>query len=433
MVNLACAFCLIFSISIGMSERNTCPAGDLLSCSDSFRQIARNYAPGGFQESDVVNEDVGPLCVPEGVGIDLHSIDQVSMTARRSGNGDEIEIRATPMPMRFVKKAKKRQGLYRWIRSWNDNDSRRLRRVLALQTRWATDGHGYQTNEGIVHLESKVDTKRISVNERWKKEPLKTSADIQIIPVNSGMLEFVIGFGRTPAGKARTLAMLNAGSSGHACGGFLSGGRHALEEALCTSSTLFRALGPRFFRKVKEKKNTYLPKTSALLSRGVEIFRTGSDTGYKFLRAPVKVNVVTAAMPNLAANVNTDAAETFDRSVSCCEQLQRKQKRSEYCKRLKMVWEAVFLAAVMANSEAIAVTDIGCGVFGNAGEDVGYALGKALQKFVGKEWNTLKRVFFVGAQPSNVQASVAHFTAKHVLQSNACGNYLAYKRNLMRE
>lgn len=92
------------------------------------------------------------------------------------------------------------------------------------------------------------------------------------------------------------VAVVNAASAHSRGGGFLTGGRHALEEALCCASTLFPSLRGL-------PGDPHLPGDAAALTRGVQLFRTGSDQGYAFVPDPPSVSVISVAFPNLNPQV----------------------------------------------------------------------------------------------------------------------------------
>merc|ERR1719369_2367284 len=71
-------------------------------------------------------------------------------------------------------------------------------------------------------------------------------------------------------GKA--VAVISAASAYHVGGGFSTGGRHALEEALCMQSTLYKCLKSAWRQAGVSKGSPYIPKDGAILSPDVEIF-----------------------------------------------------------------------------------------------------------------------------------------------------------------
>merc|ERR1711990_120926 len=85
--------------------------------------------------------------------------------------------------------------------------------------------------------------------------------------------------------KAETMAQegfkpatVSAASAYHSGGGFTSGGRHALEEAFCSQSTLYPSL--QQVVEAQSGKQTHIPEDGVIISPDVEIFRKGTDQGY---------------------------------------------------------------------------------------------------------------------------------------------------------
>merc|ERR1719223_945344 len=78
------------------------------------------------------------------------------------------------------------------------------------------------------------------------------------------------------------VAAVNAASAYSVGGGFLSGGRHALEEAMCMQSTLYFSLqrAAHLARECRirdgQEQFLHFPEDGAILSPGVEIFRNST-------------------------------------------------------------------------------------------------------------------------------------------------------------
>ena len=102
---------------------------------------------------------------------------------------------------------------------------------------------------------------------------------------------------------------VNAASAYHAGGGFLTGGRHALEEAMCVQSSLYESLErgigladglkvPSWARPPARRDGSpwvlHLPDDGVLLSPMVEVFRDGTMHGYGFRET---ATVLTAVVP----------------------------------------------------------------------------------------------------------------------------------------
>merc|ERR1712118_617152 len=79
------------------------------------------------------------------------------------------------------------------------------------------------------------------------------------------------------------LAIVSAASAYHCGGGFSTGGRHALEEALCTTSTLYNSLQAASTSEENCEKGSYIQENGVILTEGVEFFRGETNDGYPFL------------------------------------------------------------------------------------------------------------------------------------------------------
>eukprot|EP00928_Gymnodinium_smaydae_P049076 TRINITY_DN328_c0_g3_i1.p1 TRINITY_DN328_c0_g3~~TRINITY_DN328_c0_g3_i1.p1 ORF type:complete len:731 (+),score=85.46 TRINITY_DN328_c0_g3_i1:62-2254(+) len=213
------------------------------------------------------------------------------------------------------------------------------------------------------------------------------------------------------------ITITNAAAAGHVCGGFLKGGRHALEECICTATTVSRALEDRY-RTATKSGREYMPSPNVLLTSNVKLFRTGTLTRYALNKPPLPVKVISAAMPNFNTRVSDTAVTRLVKKTCCGEGTE-----SEYCKHIRNVWEAVLAAAVEAQNEYLVLADIGCGVFGNDPASVGFALGKALRKFTGKKRGNLKHIVLAGVQkigreqgtinPGQANAEIAFIAANY--------------------
>lgn len=184
----------------------------------------------------------------------------------------------------------------------------------------------------------------------------------------------------TAAKRARQgfrVVAVNSGSAYQVGGAFLTGGPHALEEAMCTQSSVFLSLqqAQRLaydFNLLDAKgQPVHIPETGAVLSPNVEIFRQGVSHGY----APceegpvVLAGVVTVAMPNLNPKVLHNPVEWRTRPQR--EQLIEKKMN------------AMVQGAEMVDADVLVVSDIGCGKFGNDPRLIGAALGIVLSRYPG--------------------------------------------------
>lgn len=184
--------------------------------------------------------------------------------------------------------------------------------------------------------------------------------------------ETVLEIAARRAQQGKRVVAISAGSAYHVGGGFLTGGRHALEEAMCMQSTLFFSL-QRAAQKAQERdlrdaqgNRIHIPEDGAILSPGVEVFRDGTAAGY----APCAhgrtwlAAVISVAMPNM--NPNMTDCPTEHRSKSAMKTLVERKLH------------AVLQGAARVDAEVIVVPDIGCGVYGNHPSVIGSAFGRVL-------------------------------------------------------
>lgn len=155
-----------------------------------------------------------------------------------------------------------------------------------------------------------------------------------------------------------TVACVNAACAHRTGGHFQEGGQHALEEAMCTQSTLFRSLESA--AEDCEDGKSYIPGDGVVYSPQVEIFRAGSADGYAFLPVVSTIHVLSLAMPNQNPRIRSMVpVERFDPEIV--------QKKFE-------------TAVAIANEhcDVLIFPDVGCGAFGNDPQQVGEIVGKAL-------------------------------------------------------
>lgn len=95
-----------------------------------------------------------------------------------------------------------------------------------------------------------------------------------------------------------TVGLVNAANAWIPGGGFVTGGRHALEEALCCQSTLYAALMEGQNKNFSSSRTRrYLGEFDVLVAPSVEFFRQGTMSGYSFLEdAPRLLTVLSMAM-----------------------------------------------------------------------------------------------------------------------------------------
>ena len=283
------------------------------------------------------------------------------------------------------------EGGFAWIRKANAGNDREARREISAATRKVVQEKSYQLGETLVQLhhvdEMIKGTKLLSPSlGSWPDVPATGKAKTELVVERGTVLDVAVK--EAQAGKH--VVAVNAASAYHAGGGFLSGGRHALEEAMCVQSSLYESLergmslaeeakiqAPSWARPPKKKDGSawesHLPDDGVLLSPKVEVFRDGTNDGYTFRdKVTVLTGIVSVAMPNC----NDKMA---DSPVDANPDLEG------YKKQLTQKWFAVLTAAASCSeATSLVVPDAGCGVFYNPPEAVGESLGKALQEFRGR-------------------------------------------------
>jgi len=280
---------------------------------------------------------------------------------------------------------------YHWLRKANAEEDRSSRRQLAALTTRASDCRGYIVGGShtvlLKHVSAMLDgTCLVSPScGLWPPEALLTA------PVAATRLrvvrDVVLGAARARARDGARVAVVNAASAYHCGGGFGTGGRHALEEAMCTQSTLYASLeraericadagvpAPAWAQPVRRRDgkawHMHVPDDGVVLSPFVEVFRQGTERGYCFDDATLTLEaVISVAMPNCNPRMSDSPMDAHPDTTGYTEQLERK-------------WRAVLVAATrcVANPiDCLVVPDAGCGVFLNPPAQVGAALGRLLR------------------------------------------------------
>eukprot|EP00418_Pyrodinium_bahamense_P083098 CAMPEP_0179055812 /NCGR_PEP_ID=MMETSP0796-20121207/23493_1 /TAXON_ID=73915 /ORGANISM="Pyrodinium bahamense, Strain pbaha01" /LENGTH=490 /DNA_ID=CAMNT_0020752475 /DNA_START=33 /DNA_END=1505 /DNA_ORIENTATION=+ len=298
-------------------------------------------------------------------------------------------------------------GGYDWIRSANGPEDRSRRREAIEHTLSACEAGGFTLDSQYVPL--------CGVKELQAQTQIVRAQEAQAAGNGSRTSATTAWFRHTPnslvevaterhrAGLA--VALVSAGSAYSVGGGVLRGSRHALEESLCTRSTLFKSLSvaKNLARQQRVRPpatcvpacgpdgapwECHIPEDGVVLSPGVEFFRGPTSDGYPFRCSAERVAaVVTVAMPNKSSKVKDAPVDT-------------PAGRSEYLALLARKFAAV-LAAVRARASVLVVPDIGCGIFGNDPGDVGQAFGEAVNKGFSQ---TFAEIHLVG-QPAFMEAA----------------------------
>jgi len=310
----------------------------------------------------------------------------------------------------------KMDGTWDWVRRENGELHRVTRLDAGLLLRETFRKGGYCTSEGVcvkfTSLASMIKgTRIVSYGDAGKGLP-KLGADPKLT------MEFEYGQGITPMEKSETMtlerfkvAAVNAASAYQAGGGFTSGGRHALEEAFCSQSTLYASLekGVQLFNQGLQKGvyrnectgyHQHIPSDGVLLSPNVEIFRGNTDQGYATRTRTVPVTVVVSvAMFNKNDRMH-DSPVDAPSDPKLYEEGVRKK------------FTAMVHAAAMSGANAIIIPDAGCGVFKNDPKVCGRIVGEVLSNYSTR----FRRAVFTGRHDFYLAAMQAASGARTVAQ-----------------
>eukprot|EP00930_Biecheleria_cincta_P043833 TRINITY_DN30087_c0_g3_i1.p1 TRINITY_DN30087_c0_g3~~TRINITY_DN30087_c0_g3_i1.p1 ORF type:complete len:502 (-),score=65.79 TRINITY_DN30087_c0_g3_i1:205-1710(-) len=283
---------------------------------------------------------------------------------------------------------------YTWIRRSNNEPERRSRREIAALTRRVVRCGGYALENGrevrLRYVDSMIDGTRIvsPTCGMWPQTLTFQRHDACKRPnvVHGTVLETA---SRLVQEGYRVVAV-SAASAYHCGGGFLTGGRHALEEAFCVQSTLHSSLNhaaklagggfalPTWAHPLKKHDGSnwhmHIPGDGVILSPCVEVFREGTDEGYPFGESTTVLEaVVSVGMPNRNENMSDSPVDANPDVDAYFLQLQQK-------------WRAVLTAAACyTTANCLVVPDAGCGVFRNSPSLAGKALGSVLRsEFAGR-------------------------------------------------
>lgn len=292
----------------------------------------------------------------------------------------------------------RKDGSFNWLRSAKDDQSRTVRRAVARETLDAVDHGWYLHDSKPVKLQSfdvaEANTRIISQSdESWPilpEEPPFWSTTT----VRAGEDESVFDVSVRLARQGRRVVAICASSAHHVGGGFTTGGRHALEEAMCVQSTLYRCLWHAWRQAGVLEGYPYIPPTGAVLSPMVEVFRRGTDSGYTTLPEPVQLaGVVAVAMPNLNCNVSDAPVEAL-------------ASPEQYREAVVTRWRAALHGACALGAVDLVCPDAGCGVYRNNPQVTGEVLGRVLRA---ECWGQFERLWLVGTDEfcRAVESSIA--------------------------
>lgn len=284
-----------------------------------------------------------------------------------------------------------------WIRFNNNEQARSLRRGISAQTRQAAGYGGYNRAGRLVRIEKVKQmiegTVRLAPSLENCNPPRRGGSEMNTeVTRHSGL---VLDAALELRERYRNSVGIVSAASGYHCGGgFLGGGRHALEEALCVQTTLFGSLA-KVEQQVLDDHNTkeaslgdggdllYIPEDGVILSPLVEVFRGGSDQGYPFMEKPA-----------LLACCISLGMFNKNRSMSDAP-VDAPENPAEYRKAVAAKFRSMFVGALQARCSALVVPDVGCGVYQNDPEEVGSVLGEVLRQ---EFWCHFKEVAVVGKQ-----------------------------------
>jgi len=277
-----------------------------------------------------------------------------------------------------------------WLRKANHETARAKRRQITAMTTRAVDGRGYVLNgskRDLSSVESMLEgTCLLSARPGEKHMAADlVGAFTRISKTGKGVL--TLDAADMLRGSHRNISIVNAASTYHVGGGFNIGGRHALEEALCTQTTLHQSLAGIRREMVGDESGStathvpYIPVDGVVLSPDVEVFREGANRGYPFLDDPWKLGaVISVAMFNKNSDMRDAPVD-----APADENLYREQVEAKF--------RSVLAAAVKAGSTALVICDVGCGVYKNEPDVVGSILGKVLKQ---EFWGQLQEVSLCG-------------------------------------
>jgi len=284
-----------------------------------------------------------------------------------------------------------KDGKYAWIRKSSQDSDREVRKLAAELTRQICKDAAYKFDGGPVEL-SCVQSMKDGARLVWQAgEPRSPASSDQESAWHSADVGSLLETAGRLASQGYHVIAVNAASAYHLGGGFLTGGRHALEESICMRSTLFESLlqaetlakeqevtAPDNCRPPKSHDGhdwkCHIPPTGCIVSPDVEIFRGATDEGYPFYTAEEvrKMTIISVAMPNRNDKVK-------DAPVDAPAEDELRQKLILQ-KLQSLLWAAQSDLEQRGDGKlgALVIPDVGCGVYGNSHEEVGALLNKAM-------------------------------------------------------
>lgn len=327
--------------------------GKLCSCCDAPRvdsdttYISRDFPLTRYAEADSVDP------VPRGKGHGRHPPADKPRPLQFEGGLPILDVQLPKV-----------NGSWAWLRESNLPAHRNTRQEAGKHLQEALRQGGYAMEVGsnikkvsFLSLQQMLDnTRTLSVSTGLP--PLEKSLGYQTVFLHGG---HPIRLAAELAQEGFYPAVVNAASAYHAGGGFTTGGRHALEEAFCSQSTLYASLQRAV--EAQKGKRMHVPEDGVIISPHVEIFRKGTDQGYALQMKPVAIAaVISVAMYNRNHSVRDAPVDAPEDSAAY-----------ELGTRHKL--QALVHGAILANADALVLPDVGCGVFHNDARLVGRLMG----------------------------------------------------------
>jgi len=271
------------------------------------------------------------------------------------------------------------EGSWTWLRKANDSLHRETRLDASQLLMTAFKQGGYAARCGGRTQMVKFSSLK-QLREGTRVISLEDPRTVPQLPPNLGtmpMLDYYAGGSHVERAVELTregfqVAVVSAASSYKAGGGFVSGGRHALEEALCTQSTLYHSLEGVVQGYERQRQAYRIPDAGCIVSPRVEFFRRGTDQGYPIYggdRTLPVAAVVSIAMYNLNPQVRDSPVDA-------------PTDQAQYENGVLRKFEALAIGAIAAGADALVLCDVGCGVFRNDPAVVGALAGRSLRTYI---------------------------------------------------
>eukprot|EP00928_Gymnodinium_smaydae_P027182 TRINITY_DN21099_c0_g1_i1.p1 TRINITY_DN21099_c0_g1~~TRINITY_DN21099_c0_g1_i1.p1 ORF type:complete len:497 (-),score=42.18 TRINITY_DN21099_c0_g1_i1:325-1770(-) len=276
------------------------------------------------------------------------------------------------------------EGKFDWIRHKNCPGDRAQRLTVARTTLAACRSRGYELEGSVVtvrFIDQMLDgTQFVEDPLHQLHQDASPSQSSQPLPIIEDASELTAPEAAHKFSPHERVVLMSPASAYHPCGGFRTGGRHALEETICAQSTLAVSLQRAFWLSRQPPIGpivpparvshgdwiSYIPEHGVILSPHVELFRGPYSTGYAFLQSSIKLAaVVSVAMPNLNRDIRDSPVDA-------------PRREEDYRALLDSKLRAALRAASLAEAGVVIVPGLGCGVFLNRPQEVGNALGRAI-------------------------------------------------------